>query len=177
MKPNRNRTTGQSEAGKKFRPERKEMITMKTLATWDPFQDLERFSHQLSDLFNNRLTGRSENRATNALASWAPLVDISEDDKEYLIKAEIPEVDKNDVKVTVENGVLTLSGERKMEQEERSAKHHRIERFYGSFARSFVVPDNADGSRITAEFKNGVLRVHLPKSEEAKPKQIEIKVS
>ncbi len=149
---------------------------MKTLATWDPFQDLERFSSQLSELFGSGANNRNDRRTTNTLASWAPLVDIHEDDKEYLIKAELPEVEKDQVKVTVENGVLTLSGERKLEQEERNAKHHRIERFYGSFARSFVVPDNADGSRITADFKNGVLRVHLPKSEEAKPKQIEIHV-
>ncbi|GAB4243998.1 MAG: Hsp20/alpha crystallin family protein [Candidatus Methylacidiphilales bacterium] len=150
---------------------------MKTLANWDPFQDLERFSAQLSDLFGASSQNRSDRRSPNALATWAPLVDIQENDREYLIKAELPEVEKDNVKVTVENGVLTISGERKLEQEERDAKHHRIERFYGSFARSFVVPDNADGSRISADFKNGVLRVHLPKSEEAKPKQIEIKVS
>ena len=84
---------------------------------------------------------------------------------------------KEDVKVAVENGVLTISGERKSEKEEKNKKFHRIERAYGSFERSFIVPDDADADKVIAEFKDGVLRVHLPKSEKAKPKQIEVKVA
>ena len=110
------------------------------------------------------------------VAEWAPLVDITEDEKEWLIKAELPEVKKEAVKVTVENGVLTISGERKFEQEEKGKKYHRIERAYGSFLRSFALPDGADESKVLAEFKDGMLTVHLPKGEEAKPKSVEVKI-
>jgi HSP20 family protein len=148
---------------------------MRTITPWDPFQDLEQFSHQLSNLFE-RSALRRDSKDSPTVPNWSPLVDISEDEKEYLIKAELPEVEKDAVKLTVEKGVLTITGERHLEQTDKSARHHRIERFYGKFARSFAVPENADGSGITADFKNGVLRVHLPKTEEAKPKQIEISV-
>jgi HSP20 family protein len=110
------------------------------------------------------------------VSEWTPLVDITEDEKEYLIKAELPEVKKEDVKVTVENGVLTMTGERKFEKEQKDKKYHRIERSYGSFMRSFSLPDAAAGDKVSAEFKDGVLKVHLPKSPEAKPKSIDVKV-
>lgn len=109
-------------------------------------------------------------------AEWAPLVDIAEDDKEYLIKLELPEVQKDDVKVTVENGTLTIAGERKSEKEEKGRKFHRVERYYGRFERSFTLPDDAATEQVKAEFKDGVLRVHLAKSEKAHPKAIEVKV-
>ena len=111
------------------------------------------------------------------VAQWSPLVDIAEDDQEYLIKAELPEVKKEDVKVTVENGTLTIAGERKFEKDEKNKKHHRVERSYGSFVRSFSVPDDADDSKVNAEFKDGLLKVRLMKSEKAKPKSIEVKVA
>lgn len=148
---------------------------MKTLVTWDPFQDLNTFSNRLQTLFGGSDAANGGNESKRG--QWAPLVDISETDKEYLVKAELPEVEKENVKVTVENDVLVISGDRKFESEEKDRKHHRIERSYGSFLRSFSLPDDADGTKVSAEFKNGVLRVHLPKSEAAKPKQIEIKVS
>jgi HSP20 family protein len=110
------------------------------------------------------------------VAQWAPLVDITEDDKEYLVKAELPEVKKEEVKVTVEEGVLSIHGERKVEKEEKGRKFHRIERAYGSFERSFTLPDDADATRITSDFKDGVLKVRLPKSPTAKPKAIEVTV-
>lgn len=110
------------------------------------------------------------------VAEWSPLVDISEDDKEYLIKAEIPDMKKEDVKISVQDDILSISGERKYEKEEKGKKYHRVERAYGSFMRSFAVPENADGSKVNAEYKEGVLTVHLPKSEKAKPKAIEVKV-
>jgi len=108
---------------------------------------------------------------------WAPLVDIAEDDKEYLIKVELPEVRKDDVKVTVESGTLTISGERKAEKEEKGRRFHRVERHFGRFERSFTIPDNTEADHVKAEFKDGVLRVHLAKSEKARPKQIEVNVS
>ena len=102
---------------------------------------------------------------------------MTEDEKEFLIKAELPEVKKEDVKVTVENGTLRITGERKLEKEEEGKRYHRIERAYGSFERSFVFPENAKPEQLTAEYKDGVLKVHLPKSEAAKPKPVEVKVS
>ena len=110
------------------------------------------------------------------VAEWSPLVDIREDEKEYLIQAELPDTKKEDVRLTVENDVLAISGERKFEKEEKGRKYHRIERAYGSFVRSFSLPEDADGSNVTADFKDGMLQVHLPKSVKAKPKAIEIKV-
>lgn len=111
------------------------------------------------------------------VADWAPTVDISETDAEYAIKAELPEVKKEDVKVTVEDGVLTLQGERKQEKEEKGKKYHRIERSYGRFVRSFTLPDTVDESKVKAEYTDGVLHLHLPKSEKAKPKQIDVKIA
>jgi HSP20 family protein len=93
-----------------------------------------------------------------------------------VIKAEIPEVKKEDVKVTVDNSILTIRGERKQEKEEKDKKYHRIERYYGSFTRSFTLPDNVDESKIEASFKDGMLNLQIPKTEEVKPKAIEVKV-
>jgi HSP20 family protein len=107
---------------------------------------------------------------------WAPLVDIVEDEKEYLIKAEVPEVKKDDVRVTVQDDVVTITGERILEKEGKGKKYHRVERPYGRFVRSFTLPEDADGNKVAAEFKDGVLSVHLPKSEKAKPKTIEVKI-
>ena len=101
-------------------------------------------------------------------------MDISEDDKEYLIKAELPEVKREDVKVTAEAGSLTITGERKFEKEEKDKKYHRVERSYGSFVRNFSFPDDASPAKVSAEFKDGVLTVHLGKTEKAKPTHIEV---
>ena len=110
------------------------------------------------------------------VSQWTPLVDIIEDNNEYLVKAELPELKKEEVKVNVENGQLTISGERKSEKEEKGKKFHRIERSYGSFLRSFTLPESVNADTVSAEFKDGVLSVHLPKDEKAKPKSIEVKV-
>ena len=110
------------------------------------------------------------------LADWSPQVDIVEDEKEYLIKADLPEMKKDEINVSVENGMLSVSGERKTEKEEKNKKFHRIERSYGRFERTFMVPEDADGAKVKAEFKDGVLQVHLPKNPVAKPKAIEVKV-
>jgi HSP20 family protein len=111
-----------------------------------------------------------------ATGDWAPRVDIAETDEAFVIKVEIPEVNKDDVKVTVDNGVLTIRGERKQEKEEEGKKFHRVERHYGSFARSFTLPDNVDETKVTASFKDGMLKLQIPKAEEAKPEVIEVKV-
>jgi HSP20 family protein len=151
---------------------------MQTLARWEPVREMEDFQNRLSTLFGRplrRTNGHGREEIT--LADWTPLADITEDEKEYLIKAELPELKREDVKVIVENGVLTISGERKFEKEEKKKKYHRVERGYGSFMRSFALPDDADGNKVKAEFKNGILTVHLPKNEKAKPKQIEVNVA
>ncbi|HEY5778369.1 MAG TPA: Hsp20/alpha crystallin family protein [Terrimicrobiaceae bacterium] len=142
---------------------------------WNPFRELEDMQNRLSSFFG-RTPVRGLGEESMTVSEWTPLVDITEDEKEYLIKAELPEVKKEDVKVTVENGVLTITGERKFEKEEKEKKYHRIERAYGSFMRSFTLPDTAPGDKVNAEFKDGVLKVHLPKSAEAKPKAIDVNV-
>lgn len=139
---------------------------------------MEDFSNRLSSFFG-RTPVRRENGQEESItvAEWAPAVDVTEDDKEYLITAELPEVKKEDVKVSVEKGVLTISGERKVEKEDKKRKYHRIERAYGTFVRTFTVPEDADVEKIQAEFKDGMLKVHIPKSEKAKPKQIDVQVA
>jgi HSP20 family protein len=111
-----------------------------------------------------------------ALVEWVPVVDVMETDEEFQISAELPGVEKKDVKLSVENGVLLISGRREQE-EEKGKRYHKIERAYGSFARSFTMPDVVDEQKVTAEFKNGVLTVRLPKSEKASPKSIEVRVT
>ena len=148
---------------------------MSALMRWDPFRELEEVSDRLNRMFARPAT-RTNGKETMTVADWAPTVDISETDGEYQIKAEIPDVKKEDVKVTVEDGVLTIQGERKQEKEEKGKRYHRIERSYGSFVRSFSLPDVIDEEKVKAEFKDGVLSLHLPKSEKAMPKAIEVKV-
>lgn len=151
---------------------------MNAVTRWDPFKELDELQSRLSTMFGRspvRKTGEEKEALT--MAEWAPLVDIVEDEKEYLIKAELPEIKKDEVKVTVQDNMLSISGERKWEKEEKEKKVHRVERAYGSFTRSFTLPDDADGEKVTAEFKDGVLSIHLPKSEQAKPKRIDVQVA
>ncbi len=108
---------------------------------------------------------------------WCPLVDVEESDKEYTIKAELPEVKKENVKVELENGSIRISGERKLEKEEAGRRFHRIERSYGSFERSFTLPEGTKKTEVSAEFKDGLLKVHLPKGETAQQKTHEIPVT
>lgn len=145
---------------------------------WDPVQDLEDFEHRLAAAFG-RMTRKPNGDGTEAITTtdWAPLVDISEDDKEFLVKAELPGLKKEEVKVTVDDGVMTVSGERKVEKEEKAKKYHRVERAYGKFERSFSLPENADSTKVNAEFKEGVLLVHLPKAEKPAGKALEVKIS
>ena len=138
---------------------------------------MEDLQNRLSTFFTRAPMRRGNGKESITLPEWTPLADITEDDREYVIKAELPELRKEDVKVTVENGVLTISGERKFEKEEKKKKYHRVERGYGSFVRTFALPEDADADKIKAEFKHGMLEVHLSKNEKAKPKQIEVHVA
>ncbi len=148
-----------------------------TLVRWDPFRELEEMSDRLNRMFSRPAIATKNGKEALTVADWTPTVDISESDGEYLIKAELPEVKKEDVKVTLEDGVLTLTGERRQEKEEKTTKYHRVERSYGSFVRSFSLPELVDETKVKAEYKDGVLSLHLPKSEKAKPRAIEVKVA
>jgi HSP20 family protein len=152
---------------------------MSALIRWNPFREMEEVQRRMSNLLDWSPFRRSDLVADGdkiTVPEWAPLVDIAEDEKEYLIKVELPEVQKDDVNVTVEGGTLTITGERKAEKEEKGRKFHRVERYYGRFERNFSIPDDAEAGNVKAEFKDGVLRVHLAKSEKAQPKHIEVKV-
>jgi len=148
------------------------------MSRWNPFKEVEELEKRLSQLLGRNVpAGSADKNEAITVAQWSPVVDISEDDKEYAIKAELPDVKKEDIKLNVHDDVLTITGERKYEKEEKGKKYHRVERAYGSFMRSFTLPEDADGTKVTAEYKDGMLNVRLPKSEKAKPKSIEVKVS
>ena len=150
---------------------------MNALIRWDPLKEMDDLHNRLARFFGwapARTAAGGQELMT--AAEWTPAIEISEDDKEWLVKADLPEVKKDDVKVTVENGVLNITGERKFEKEQKDKKYHRIERSYGSFFRSFTLPEGADGAKVSAEFKDGVLKVHLPKDGKAKAKALEVKV-
>ncbi|MDD4928986.1 MAG: Hsp20/alpha crystallin family protein [Gallionella sp.] len=144
------------------------------LVKWEPLRELEEISSRL-----NRIFGRETARTGvgQEMLTWTPSADISETDEAYHIKAEIPGVNKEDVKVTLQDGMLTISGERRQEKEEKDKKFHRIERSYGSFVRSFGMPEDADESAIKAEFKDGMLNVTLVKSGKPKAQATQIAVS
>ena len=148
------------------------------LTRWNPWRELEDMEKRLSTIFGRApMTASGEKKEAITVTEWSPLVDISEDDNEYIVKAELPEMKKEEIKINVHDDVLSISGERKYEKEEKGKKYHRVERAYGSFMRSFTLPEDADGSKVNAEYKDGLLKVHLPKSEKAKSKAIEVKVT
>lgn len=147
------------------------------ITTWKPFQEMENFFSRYSPQFDMRL-GASFDKEGHNIAEWTPSADISETKKEYLVKAELPDVDKKDIHVTVSDGTLKIEGERRHEKEEEDETYHRVESFYGKFSRSFVLPTDADETKIKADSKNGVLRVHLPKTEaKAADKSVDIEVA
>ena len=147
------------------------------LVKWDPFRELEDVSKRLNRIFGQPPARAEAGNEMLALADWAPSVDISETEAAYLIKGEIPGVKKEDVKITIQDGMLTIQGERKQEKEEKGKKFHRVECSYGSFMRSFRVPDDADEGKVKAEFKDGMLNITLPKSAKVKPKATNVSVS
>jgi HSP20 family protein len=151
---------------------------MNTLTRWNQLKELEALRQGLAGMFARSPIRMPEGQEESlAVTEWSPLVDISEDDHEYRIKAELPEVNREDVKVTAEAGTLTIMGERKFEKEEKGRRYHRVERAYGTFGRSFSLPDDASPAKVSAEFKDGVLTVHLRKDEKAKSQEIEVKIS
>ena len=140
---------------------------------WDPFRDLGMLQDRMNRLFDD--TGRGWNREEpSATTTWSPAVDIFESEGEIVVKAELPGMDRKDITLHLENNVLTLRGERRFEKETKDDNYHRIERSYGGFSRAFSIPATVDEEKISAEYKDGVLKIVLPKKEQAKPKQIRI---
>jgi HSP20 family protein len=151
------------------------------IVRWEPFRDLAGLQERMNRLFEESVrtrgtaSGQEEDWALGG--SWAPPVDIFEQDGNIVLKAEIPGIEPKDVELRVENNVLTIKGERKLENEVKRESYHRVERAYGVFTRQFTLPTTVDAENIKAEYKDGMLKVSLPKREEAKPKQISIHVT
>src|SRR5213083_3595690 len=152
---------------------------MNKLITWNPLREMDEAQNRFNPFFLSGFPNRMGSGEIHSLAvaDWSPEVDISEDDRGYLLKADLPEMKKDDVRVTVEDGILSVSGERKSEKEDQKKKFHRIERSFGNFRRSFTLPDDADSTKVTAEFRDGVLKVHLPTTARPRSKAIEVKVA
>ncbi|PYQ35791.1 MAG: molecular chaperone [Acidobacteria bacterium] len=142
------------------------------IVRWDPYRDLTSFADRFNRAFGN-VTGRERDEELS-LGTWVPPVDISEDKERITLTAELPGFREDQVDVQMEGGVLTIRGERKMEEEKEGRNFHRLERSYGHFVRSFTLPNNVDRDNIRASFNNGLLEIEMPKREEAKPKQIKI---
>lgn len=141
---------------------------MNTLSIWNPI-------HEMDELFHNRLASVLGGEGVQSVA-WSPVVDIEETELNYLIRAELPGLSKKNVKVVVEDGVLTLSGERDLERKVEGKTFHHIERSHGTFTRSFTLPENADAESVSANYKDGLLEIRVAKCEEALPKSIEVRV-
>ena len=141
---------------------------MNTLSIWNPI-------HEMDELFHNRLASVPGGEGLQSVA-WSPIVDIEETEQNYVIRVELPGLDKNKVKVVVENGVLTLSGERDLERKVEGKTFHRVERSHGTFSRSFTLAEDVDSESVVANFKDGLLEIHVAKHEKALPKSIEVRV-
>jgi HSP20 family protein len=153
------------------------MAVMRFMRPLDTYREIENMSDRLNRLLAERRTPSNEREESISLADWAPAVDVVETETDFQIRAELPGVEKQNVTLSVENGVLTISGRRDQEQEEHGKRYHKVERAYGHFVRSFTVPDVVVQQSVTAEFKNGLLTVRMPKSEKARPKAIEVTVT
>src|ERR1700738_456895 len=155
------------------------MNTLNTLITWNQLRDMEEATQNRFNRFWGGFPNRTGSGETHSLtvADWSPEVDISEDDRGYLLKADLPEMKKDDVKVTVEDGILCVSGERKSEKEDQKRKFHRVERAFGNFRRSFTLPEEADSTRVTEELRDVVVKVHLPPMTKARSKALEVNVA
>ena len=148
------------------------MATM--ITRWEPFRNVSSLQEQVNRLFDSSFTGTGDN---STLTTWAPAVDIYETENELVLKADLPDVNEKDLDIRVENNMLTIRGERKFEQKVNEDNYLRIERTYGSFSRSFSLPNTVNTEAIKADYQNGVLTVQLPKRAESKPKQVKVNVT
>jgi HSP20 family protein len=150
---------------------------MSNITRWNPISEFEDMMNRYNRMFGlARTNGEREGKDLFSRSDWAPAVDIKETPEAFMVEAELPGMSKDDVKVTVHDGVLTIQGERKSEEETKDKKLHRIERFYGSFMRRFTLPDNADENSVKANFKDGLLTLSIQKAEPKEPKAIEVEV-
>ncbi len=147
---------------------------MAMLTRWDPFRELSTLQREMNRLFQDYTVGRGDEELS--ASSFVPPVDIYEDEHNVTLKMEVPGIDQKDLDIRVENSTLTVRGERKLEKDEKEENFHRIERRYGSFVRTFTLPNTVDTDSINADYDNGVLKIRLAKREEAKPKQIKVNV-
>jgi len=147
---------------------------MRTIARWEPFRGVTTLHDQFNRLFNDVFERKGEE---TSLSAWAPAVDIYETEHELVVKADLPDVDPKDLDIRVENNLLTIRGERKFEKKVNEENYLRVERSYGSFARSFTLASTVNADAIKADYQSGVLSLSIPKREEAKPKQIKVGVS
>jgi HSP20 family protein len=146
------------------------------LIRWDPFRELEDMSTRFNQYLGLPVLRRRTEENGGVFADFVPPLDVEETDKEYLVKADLPDMKKEDLKIGIEDGMLNLEGERKQQKEEKGRKFHRIERSYGKFVRRLALPSDVDEQKVAADFKDGVLNVHMPKLATAKPKTIDVKV-
>ncbi len=147
---------------------------MAMLTRWDPFRELSTLQREMNRLFQDYSVGRGDEELS--ASSFVPPVDIYEDEHSVILKMEVPGIEQKDLDIRVENNTLTVRGERKFEKDEKEENFHRIERRYGSFMRSFSLPQTVDTENINADYDNGVLKIRLAKREETKPKQIKVNV-
>jgi HSP20 family protein len=147
---------------------------MRTIARWEPFRGVTTLQDQINRLFNEGVERSSDD---SSLSAWAPSVDIYETEHELVVKADLPDVDPKDLDIRVENNILTIRGERKFEKKVNEENYLRVERSYGSFARSFTLANTVNSEAIKADYQSGVLTLTVPKREEAKPKQIKVNVN
>jgi len=147
-----------------------------SIVRWDPFADVDNVFARMMPRFGRWPRLSTEGGGVGPAFKWSPSADISETEKEYTIRAELPGLKKEEVKVTLSDGTITIAGERKQEKEEKKEKFHRVERYYGSFSRTFSLPENINADAVRCESKEGVLTVHIPKTktEQTKPKQIAV---
>jgi HSP20 family protein len=140
---------------------------------WDPFRDMVTLRDKMNKLFEDSYSGRAEESGL-LQGTWAPSVDIFESENELVLTAEVPGIDEKDIEIKLEDNTLTLKGERKLEKETKEENYHRIERSYGSFFRSFSLPNYVDHDKIQAEYQNGVLKITMPKRQESKSRKVKI---
>jgi HSP20 family protein len=145
------------------------------LAPWRPFRELEKMRREMDRLWDSFFEERPRRRGEE-IGEWLPSLDVSETKGDLVVKAEIPGIDPKDIDISLTNDLLTIKGEKKQEKEEKEENYHLIERSYGSFTRSIRLPKEVQSDKINASYKNGLLKITLPKSEEAKKKEIKIKV-
>jgi HSP20 family protein len=143
------------------------------ITRWDPFRDLSMLQDRMNRMFEDAGRGYRPDEPA-ATTAWSPAVDIYETENEIMVQAELPGVDRKDIALNLENNVLTLKGDRRFEKETNQENYHRIERSYGSFSRAFSIPAIVDEEKIRADYKDGILKIALPKKDQVKPKQIKI---